>query len=116
MAAIAAQPDLILTLDITGIIQRAQVAGSLTDDEAANLVDQTVPAWVGRVWKDTCDTSNAGKVERILKGAINDEVCGYSQINQQLPSGQTRVFEFVAVQTHTEQQRIVVIGKNLSAV
>jgi transcriptional regulator PpsR len=113
MSAPAIQPDLVFTLDFSGVIQSAAISGELAEaHESATPID----ALVGQSWRDTCDASNAGKVDRIVQGAVQHEVCGFSQINQRLPSGQTVLFEFIAVQTRWKQQRIVVVGKNLTAV
>lgn len=114
MAAYSIQPDLVLTLDYSGVIHSAKFSGDLASAELST--DTAANELIGQTWRDTCDAANAGKVDRIIQGALKDEICGFSQINQRLPDGQTLLFEFVAVQTQQQQQRIVVVGKNLSAV
>lgn len=104
----ARQPDLLITLDFSGVIQA--ITG------ANDLADQNFDAWVGRSWDETCDTVGARKVARLLTCAREGKVCGHSQINQTLPNGSSLLCEYVAVLKHDMPDLITVIGKNLSVV
>ena len=115
MSSAALQPDLILTLDFSGVIQSASVSGELAESPELPASD-SIHQLVGKPWRETCDPTNASKVDRIVEGAVQHEVCGFSQINQRMPNGETVLFEFTAVQTRWQQQRIVVVGKNLNTV
>jgi transcriptional regulator PpsR len=102
------QPDLLVTLDFSGVIQ---------DVTASNdLADQDFHDWVGRRWDETCDAVGARKVASMLGCAREGKVCGHSQINQTLPNGGSLLCEYVAVLRHDVPDQITAIGKNLSAV
>ncbi len=101
------KPDLILTLDATGVIQDARVS-------PADIDSFSSVSLIGQRLCDTCETSNAAKAERLVQQAIEHEICGYSQINQKLPGGDSALFEFVAVRGDSGQ--LTVIGKNMQTV
>ncbi len=107
MATSPLKPDLILTLDATGVIQDARI--NPADNESFSPV-----SLIGQRWQDTCEASNAAKAERLVQEAIEHEICGYSQINQHLPGGDSALFEFVAVRGDSGQ--LTVIGKNMQTV
>jgi len=107
-SAPSTRPDLTLILDAEGLIEEA-IAG-------ASLVDEDLEAWIGQRWDTTVADVGPTKVRRLLETARDQRVCGFSQINQRLPSGRELLMEFSAVRSDTEHCGIVAIGKNLGLV
>lgn len=110
------QPDLILTLDGDGTIQDVNVTGDLAADEAESTPEHSLNNWIGQPWASTCESASSAKVERMVSGARESGVCGFSQINQKLPNGSLVLFEFVTVNKSDRLNRMVAIGKNLNTV
>jgi transcriptional regulator PpsR len=103
-----AQPDITLSLDLTGVIRGATLAGTMPDGEELG-------AWVGRPWAETVEAIAGVKVARMLEDARNSGVSAFRQVTQRFPSGRELPIEYTAVRLG-EQSGLLAIGKNLQAV
>lgn len=107
VSALANQPDFTLVMDLSGVILEASINSQVSDVSTAD--------WIGQQWEDTVD--DVAKARRLIQTTRQNRICGYSQINQQLPANSGSVLvEFSAVRTDDKHDRIIAIGKNLSAV
>jgi transcriptional regulator PpsR len=103
-----AQPDIILSLDLGGVIRGATLAGTMPDDLGLS-------AWLGRPWAETVEDVAGGKVERMLEDARTSGVSAFRQLTQRCPGGHELPIEYTAVRLGG-RAGLVVIGKNLQAV
>lgn len=105
--AATAEPDITLVLDLDGVIEKATLSRSISDEK--------IDDWIGRHWSDVVGIAAGDKVHRIVEDARNTGVSAFRQINQIFPSGLELPFEFTAVRLEN-QRSLVAIGRNLKAV
>jgi transcriptional regulator PpsR len=103
-----AQPDIILALDLDGVIRGATLAGTMPDDLGLG-------AWLGRPWADTVEDVAGGRVERMLEDARTSGVSAFRQFTQRFPGGRELPMEYTAVRLGGKAG-LIAIGKNLQAV
>jgi transcriptional regulator PpsR len=100
-------PDVILTLDIQGIIQEVSLANVVSGEEGTT--------WLGRSWVETVDEISSKKVLRMVSDATTTGVSAFRQVNQQFPGGTTLPMEYTVVRLSGEGG-LLAIGRNLRAV
>jgi transcriptional regulator PpsR len=100
-------PDIKLTLDLDGVIQRA----ALSQTFAAESPER----WLGRPWTETVGESDGAKLQRMLDDARIQGVSAFHQVVQRLPSGAESAIEYTAVRLENTNT-LLAIGKNLRAV
>lgn len=100
-------PDVILMLDLQGIVQEVSLANAVSGEEGAS--------WLGRSWVETVDEISSKKVLRMVSDAAATGVSAFRQVNQQFPSGTALPMEYTVVRLGGEGG-LLAIGRNLRAV
>lgn len=100
-------PDVILMLDLQGIVQEVSLANAVSGEEGAT--------WLGRSWVETVDEISSKKVLRMVSDAATTGVSAFRQVNQHFPSGTTLPVEYTVVRLGAEGG-LLAIGRNLHAV
>lgn len=101
------QPDLMLLLDLEGVIRKATTSSSIGEEDTDD--------WVGRAWTDTVGDIGGEKVRRMVADAKRSGVSAFRQINQRFPSGRELPMEFTTVRLGG-RDGLVAIGRSLQAV
>jgi transcriptional regulator PpsR len=101
-----AQPDVMLVLDLEGVILEASLSPAVPT--------QDLKSWIGRPWRETVVDPGSAKVRRIVDDARSAGVSAFRQVNQRFPSGLELPIEYTAVRLG--QKGLVAVGKSLQAV
>jgi transcriptional regulator PpsR len=101
-----AQPDITLSLDLTGVIRRAVLSNA--------IANEAVSGWVGQPWADTVSAGNV-QVQRMVDDARATGVSAFRQVRQRFPSGLELSVEYAALRLRGDAG-IVAIGRSLEAV
>ncbi|MBV9064302.1 MAG: PAS domain-containing protein, partial [Methylobacteriaceae bacterium] len=102
-----AQPDVILFLNINGVIERASLAGVIAEERSEE--------WLGRPWVETVTDLGGDKVRRMIDDARQKGVSAFCQMTQRFPSGLELPMEYTAVRLGA-RGGLIAVGKNLIAV
>ena len=102
-----AQPDITLRLDLSGIIQRAALSSTISDER--------IDDWVGRPWVDTVIEGENAPVRQMLEAARATGVSFFHQVRQRFPSGLELAVEYTTVRLGQEDG-LLAIGRNLEVV
>ena len=100
-----AQPDVALILDTGGVIRKATLSNSVSQERAS--------AWLGRPWTDTVGRSGAGEVQQIVEHARASGVSAFRRVLQRFPSGLELPVEYTTVRVSGRTGRLLAMGKNL---
>lgn len=101
-----AQPDVMLGLDLGGIIERAVLANAIANEVTTD--------WVGQRWADTV-TGGTDQVQRMLEDAKATGVSPFSELVQRFPSGRELRVEYTTVRLGGGAG-LIAIGRSLEAV
>jgi transcriptional regulator PpsR len=102
--ALAAACDLALVIDSNGVVRDV----TLGNDE---LADQGIESWLGRVWSETVQAENAGKITELLSG--QSEPGRWRQVNHKAPMGDLPI-RYLALPADDEG-RVIAIGRDMRA-
>ncbi len=102
-----AQPDVTLTLDISGVIVRAALSNAVSKEETED--------WIGRAWADTVAGEGDLRVQQMLDDARETGVSSFGQVRQRFPSGLELAVEYTTVRLGGEAG-LIAIGRSLEAV
>ena len=102
-----AQPDVMLLLDMEGLVREATLSGPL----AAEGVD----GWIGRPWAETFAEIGSKKIRKMVDDARTAGVSAFRQVMQRFPSGLELPMEYTTV-LMGGRSGLLVVGKNLQAV
>ena len=103
----AAQPDVMLLMDVDGVIREVTLSQA--------LADEGIDAWIGQPWVDTVADVGADKVRRMVNDSNTSRVSVYRQLTQRFPSGRELLMEYTTVRLGGKAG-LLAIGKNLQAV
>lgn len=99
------QPDVTLVLDDEGVIQKATLSNSVSEEG--------VGGWLGRPWTETVGQLGADEVERIVEDVRASGVSAFRQVLQRFPSGLELPIEYTTIRAGGG---LLAMGKNLKAV
>ncbi len=102
-----AQPDVTLVLDNAGVIQKATLSNSVSEEG--------VSAWLGRPWTQTVG-SGTNEVERIVEDARARGISAFRHVLQRFPSGLELPMEYTTIRMGGTNGGLLAMGKNLKAV
>ncbi len=102
-----ARPDIMLHLDLGGVIRDVTLSDA--------LADEPTDAWIGRPWIETVDDVTGDKVQRLLENVRASGVSAFRQIDQRFPSGLELPVEYTTVRLGGTDG-LVAVGKSLRAV
>jgi len=104
---ITTQPDVLLLLDMGGVIREATLAGRLSGEG--------VDAWLGRPWAETLEDIGSDKIRRMVEDARATGISAFKQVLQRFPSGLEVPIEYTTI-LMGGRSGLLVVGKNLQAV
>jgi len=99
------QPDVTLVLDDEGVIRKATLSNSVSEEG--------VGGWLGRPWTETVGQLGADEVERIVEDVRASGVSAFRQVLQRFPSGLELPIEYTTIRAGGG---LLAMGKNLKAV
>ena len=103
----ALRPDIMISLDTSGIVTNAVLANGVSSE---NPVD-----WVGSRWTDTVDTQEVPHIRSMFEAARLSGVSAFGQVLQRLPSGVEIPVEYTIVKI-SSTKGYVAIGKSVQAI
>jgi len=102
-----AQPDVTLVLDDAGVIRKATLSNSVSEEG--------VGAWLGRPWMETAGLGG-GEVQQIVDDARESGISAFRQVLQRFPSGLELPMEYTTIRMGGTDAGLLAMGKNLKAV
>jgi len=102
-----AQPDVTLVLDDAGVIRKATLSNSVSEEG--------VGAWLGRPWMETVGLGG-GEVQQIVDDARESGISAFRQVLQRFPSGLELPMEYTTIRMGGTDAGLLAMGKNLKAV
>jgi len=102
-----ALPDVMLMLDLEGVIRDATLSNVLAGEHIA--------AWIGSPWADTVAESDSEGLRRMLADTRRTGVSAFRNLTQRFPSGLELPIEYTALRLG-DHTGLIAVGKNLRAV
>jgi transcriptional regulator PpsR len=102
-----ALPDVMLVLDVAGIIRDATLSNS--------FASEGVSEWIGSPWSETVAVTDGDKIRRMLADTRSTGVCAFRHLTQRFPSGLEIPIEYTTVRLG-DHTGVLAIGKNMRAV
>ncbi len=102
-----ALPDVMLVVDLAGIIRDATLSNGFAAEGVGN--------WIGSPWTDTVADSDGEKLKRMLADTRSTGVCAFRNLTQRFPSGLEIPIEYTTVRLG-DHSGVLAIGKNTRAV
>ncbi len=99
-----AQPYVTLVLDDAGVIRKATLSNSVSEEG--------VGAWLGRPWMETAGLGG-GEVQQIVDDARESEISAFRQVLQRFPSGLELPMEYTTIRVGGTDGGLLAMGKNL---
>lgn len=103
----ALRPDIMISLDSSGIVTNAILANGISTENPAD--------WVGSRWTDTVDTDEVPQIRSMFETARISGVSAFGQVRQRLPSGVEIPVEYTIVKIGSPKG-YVAIGKSVEAI
>jgi transcriptional regulator PpsR len=103
----SAQPDVILTLDGAGVIRKATLSNSVSE--------QGIAAWLGCPWVETLGQLGADDVQQAVEDAREGGVSAFHAL-QRFPSGLELPMEYTTVRVGGQDGGLLAMGKSLQMV
>ncbi len=103
-----AQPDVTLVLDDAGVIRKATLSNSVSEEG--------VCAWLGRPWIETLGQVGTDEVQQIVEDARSSGVSAFRHVLQRFPSGLEMPMEYTTVRVDGAAGGLLAIGKSLNVV
>lgn len=102
-----ALPDVMLVLDVDGVIRDATLSNGFAGERVAE--------WIGSPWAETVIASDSDGLRRMLADARSTGVCAFRHLTQRFPSGLELPIEYTTVRLG-DHTGLIAVGKNLRAV
>lgn len=103
----ALRPDIMISLDSSGVVTSASLANGISAENPAD--------WVGSRWTDTVDTDEVPQIRSMFEAARLSGVSAFGQVRQRLPSGVEIPVEYTIVKIGSPKG-YVAIGKSVQAI
>ena len=107
-----AQPDVTLVLDDAGVIRKATLSNSVSEEG--------VGAWLGRPWIETLGQLGTDEVQQIVEDARSSGVSAFRHVLQRFPSGLELPMEYTTVRVDGSAGGsaggLLAMGKSLNVV
>ena len=103
----ALRPDIMISLDTSGIVTNAVLANGISSENPAD--------WVGTRWTDTVGTKEVPHIRSMFEAARLSGVSAFGQVLQRLPSGLEIPIEYTIVRIGASEG-YVAIGKSVQAI
>ncbi len=100
----SAQPDVTLTLDDAGVIRKAALSNSVSE--------QGVAAWLGRSWVETLGPLGADDVRQVVESVREGGVFAFHAL-QRFPSGLELPMQYTTVRVGGRDGGLLAMGRSL---
>ncbi len=103
-----AQPDVTLVLDDAGIIRKATLSNSVSEEG--------MDAWLGRPWIETVGQLGTDEIRQIVEDARSSGVSAFRHVLQRFPSGLELPMEYTTIRVGGADGGLLAMGKSLNVV